>query len=388
MKYNNFLTGRTLRRFIESEKSSGLLLVICTIISLLLANSAIGQEYITMWNIKIGLHSLTHWINDGLMSIFFLLVGLELIQEIYEGELSNLKRAILPISGALGGMLMPAAIYLFLNAGTDTAAGFGIPMATDIAFALGILSLLGNKVPTSLKVFLTALAVIDDLGAILVIALFYTTSLSWGNLSLAIAIFILLLSLNKVFKIKNIVPYIIGGAAMWFFMLQSGIHATIAGVLLAITIPFEKKNPMCPSVKAQHSLHHPVAYIILPLFALANTAILVEGNWDKAISEPFALGIIFGLIVGKPIGITLFTFAAVKLKISTLPVGINWKDMFGVGILGGIGFTMSIFITLLAFNGNDYYINESKLIILIASLTAGITGYTWLNLLLKKKKEL
>ena len=386
MKIGRILSGRTLKGFMESEKSGGLTLIVCTLISILLANSSIGEGYRGFWETHAGSHTIAEWINDGLMAIFFLLVGLELIQEIYEGELSNVKRAMLPISGALGGMLIPAAIYMSLNFGTDTHAGFGIPMATDIAFALGVLSLLGNRVPISLKVFLTALAVIDDLGAIIVIALFYTTSLAWAYLLIAIGIFILLLLLNKKFKITNLIPYIIGGVIMWYCMLHSGVHATIAGVLLAITIPFKKGDPKCLSNRMQSALHYPVAFAILPIFALANTAMLIEGNWDQSIGEPFALGIILGLIVGKPIGITLFSFISVKMGLCALPRGVKWKALLGAGMLGGIGFTMSIFITLLAFKGNIHYINESKLMILLASLASGIIGYAWLNHVLKKEE--
>lgn len=387
MRISNPLSGRTLRQFMESEKSGGLTLIVCTLISILLANSSIGEGYRGFWDIHAGSHTIAEWINDGLMAIFFLLVGLELIQEIYEGELSNVKRAMLPISGALGGMLVPAAIYMWFNFGTETHAGFGIPMATDIAFALGVLSLLGNRVPTSLKVFLTALAVIDDLGAIIVIALFYTTSLAWVYLLIAIGMFILLLLLNKKFGVTNLIPYIIGGIIMWYCMLHSGVHATIAGVLLAITIPFKKGDPKCLSNKMQHALHYPVAFIILPVFALANTAMLIEGNWDQSIGEPFALGIILGLIVGKPIGITLFSFISVISGLCAMPRGVKWKELLGAGMLGGIGFTMSIFITLLAFKGNMHFINESKLFILLASLASGIIGYIWLNFVLKKEKK-
>lgn len=383
----NILSGRTLKDFMKSEKSGGLTLIACTIVSILLANSSIGQEYLSVWDFHLGSHSVAEWINDGLMAIFFLLIGLELIQEIQEGELSNVKRAMLPISAALGGMLIPAGIYMVLNFDTDTHAGFGIPMATDIAFALGVLSLLGNRVPTSLKVFLTALAVIDDLGAIIVIAIFYTTSLSWTSLLVALGIFALLLLLNKKFHVTNIVPYLIGGILMWYFMLHSGIHATIAGVLLAITIPFKKGDMQCLSNKMQHALHRPVAFIVLPLFALANTAMVIEGTWDQSIGEPFALGILLGLIVGKPLGITLFSFISVKTGLCSLPRGVKWKGLFGAGMLGGIGFTMSIFITLLAFKGEMHYINESKLMILLASLASGIIGYSWLNYVLKKENN-
>ncbi len=395
MKISGILRGRTLKRFMESEKSGGLTLIVCTLISILLANSgAIGDSYRGIWDYHLGSHTIADWINDGLMAVFFLLVGLELIQEIYEGELSNVKRAMLPLSGALGGMLVPALIYLFLNFGTKTQDGFGIPMATDIAFALGILSLLGSRVPTSLKVFLTALAVIDDLGAIIVIAIFYTTSLAWMYLLIALGMFVLLLVLNKKFNVTSMIPYIIGGIIMWYCMLHSGIHATIAGVLLAITIPFKKGDPKCLSNKMQNALHYPVAFIILPVFALANTAMVIEGNWDQSIGEPFALGILLGLIVGKPLGITLFSFISVKTGLCTLPRGVKWKGLLGAGMLGGIGFTMSIFITLLAYKGNrnfsleeiEHLVNESKLMILLASLASGIIGYAWLNYVLRKDK--
>ncbi len=376
-----------LRGFIENEKSGGFILIICTLISILLANSNIGAQYISFWNSNLGSHSVAEWINDGLMAIFFFLIGLELIQEIHEGELSDFRRASLPISAALGGMLIPAALYLLLNWGTDTHAGFGIPMATDIAFALGILSLLGKRVPTSFKVFLTALAVIDDLGAIIVIAIFYTASLAWANLLIALGIFILLLLLNKKFRVSNITPYIIGGVVMWYFMLHSGIHATIAGVLLAITIPYERNVSKNPSKKVQHILHHPITYFVLPLFALANTAMPIEGNWQQAMGEPFALGILLGLIVGKPLGILLFSFISVKSGLCNLPHGMKWKGMLGIGMLGGIGFTMSIFITLLAFNDRIHYVNESKLMILLASLISGIIGYVWLNYILRQENK-
>ncbi|MBD8387808.1 Na+/H+ antiporter NhaA [Dysgonomonas sp. BGC7] len=387
MRINNILSGRTLRGFMESEKSGGLTLIICTLISILLANSSIGQHYLGIWDFHLGSHSIAEWINDGLMAIFFLLVGLELIQEIYEGELSNVKRAMLPISGALGGMLIPAGIYMVLNWGTDTHAGFGIPMATDIAFALGILSLLGSRVPVSLKVFLTALAVIDDLGAIIIIAIFYTTSLAWANLLMALGIFVLLLLLNKKFGVTNMFIYIVSGIFMWYFMLTSGVHATIAGVLLAITIPFRKGDEKSMSNRWQKALHYPVAFGVLPLFALANTAMVIEGSWDQSIGEPFALGILLGLIVGKPIGITLFSFISVRSGWCSLPRGVKWKALLGAGMLGGIGFTMSIFITLLAFKGDLHYINESKLMILLGSLASGIIGYTWLNYVLKEKAK-
>jgi len=316
------------------------------------------------------------------MTIFFLLIGLELEREIYQGELSNIKDALLPIFAAIGGMFIPAAIFLFFNFGTETQSGAGIPMATDIAFALGILSLLGNKVPTSLKIFLTALAVIDDLGAILIIAIFYTKTLLWTNLFIALGMFVFLFVLGKYFKVKNLIPYIIGGVIMWYFMLNSGVHATITGVLLAFAIPFGNGGEKSTSYILQHFLHKPVAFIILPVFALANTAIVMSGNISEILTENYSLGIALGLIIGKPLGIFFITFIAVKVGLCKLPSDLNWKSVLGVGFLGGIGFTMSIFITLLAFD-NETVINNAKFIILLSSLMAGVLGFVFLKATLK-----
>ncbi|MBD0724025.1 Na+/H+ antiporter NhaA [Flavobacterium sp. L1I52] len=370
------------KEFFESEKSSGIALIACTLTSLFLANSNFGDSYQDLFHIKIGSHSIGHWINDGLMAIFFLLIGLELEREIYKGELSNIKNAMLPIFAALGGIVVPAGLYLFFNYGTPTQSGAGIPMATDIAFALGILSLLGNRVPVTLKIFLTALAVIDDLGAIIIIAIFYTKSLSILNLGIALGIFILLLAFNRL-KVRNLIPYLIGGVIMWYFMLNSGIHATITGVLLAFAIPFGNGDKNSTSYILQHFLHKPVAFIILPVFALANTAILLSGNIQETLSENYSIGILLGLIAGKPLGIFILSYATVKLGFCKLPPGISWKSIFGVGLLAGIGFTMSIFITLLAFE-NETIINNAKLVILISSLTAGILGFFTLKQTLKK----
>lgn len=368
--------------FFESEKLSGLVLILCTIISLGLANSAFGESYHHFWLTKFAGQSIEYWINDGLMTIFFLLIGLELEREIYQGELSNVKDALLPIFAAIGGMFVPAAIFLFFNFGTETQSGAGIPMATDIAFALGILSLLGNRVPTSLKIFLTALAVIDDLGAILIIAIFYTKTLLWTNLFIAIGMFVSLYVLGKYFKVKNLIPYLIGGVIMWYFMLNSGVHATITGVLLAFAIPFGNGGDKSTSYILQHFLHKPVAFIILPIFALANTAIVMSGSISEILTENYSLGIALGLIVGKPLGIFLITFIAVQVGFCKLPTDINWKSVLGVGFLGGIGFTMSIFITLLAFE-QDTVINNAKFIILLSSLMAGILGFLFLKATLK-----
>ena len=372
---------RLFKDFFESEKAGGVILIVCTLLSLLLANSALGENYHHFWATQFGSHSIEHWINDGLMTIFFLLIGLELEREIYAGELSNVKSALLPFSAALGGMILPAGLFLTLNFGSSTQSGAGIPMATDIAFALGVLSLLGNKVPTSLKVFLTALAVIDDLGAILIIAVFYTKTIVWMNLIFAMSIFVVLLFINRM-KVYNLIPYLFGGILMWYFMLNSGVHATITGVLLAFAIPFSHGKEKSTSYILQHWLHKPVAFLILPIFALANTAVIFNTDWHYALTHRYTLGIALGLLLGKPIGIFLFTFLAVKLKICTLPEDMNWKSIIGIGFLGGIGFTMSIFITLLAFSDQEH-INNSKIMILIASLIAGIIGFFYLKSTLK-----
>lgn len=374
---------KTFKAFFESEKAGGLLLLFVTILSLCIANSPFQKEYISFWETQLGHHSITNWINDGLMTIFFLLIGLELEREIYKGELSSIKNAALPIFGALGGMLVPAGIFLALNFGTLTQNGAGIPMATDIAFAIGILSLLGNRVPTSLKVFLTALAVIDDLGAIIVIALFYTSTIAFVNLFIALGILGGLFIMNRM-KVHSLFPYLIGGVAMWYFMLNSGVHATITGVLLAFVIPFGDGGKKTSSYKIQHFLHKPVAFLILPLFAVANTCIAINSNWHEGLNHPNTIGIIAGLVIGKPLGIWLFSFLGVSLGICVLPKDLQWKTIIGAGMLGGIGFTMSIFITLLAFKSEgEEVITYSKIAILIASFTAGTAGFLWLKYTLK-----
>lgn len=369
--------------FFDSEKAGGLILVFVTLISLILANSGWQTAYIHFWHIDLGGHSIVHWINDGLMTIFFLLIGLELEREIYRGELSNIKSAALPIMGAMGGMLVPAGLFLLLNYGTITQAGAGIPMATDIAFTIGILSLLGNRVPNSLKIFLTALAVIDDLGAIIVIAIFYTTTIAYANLFVALGIFVFLLLLNRL-KIKNLIPYLTGGVVMWYFMLHSGVHATIAGILLAFAIPFGKGDETSPSNVLLHLLHKPVAFFILPLFAIVNTAIALGTDLFSGLGDTNGLGIMAGLVIGKPLGIVLFSFLGVILGISTLPSDLKWRNITGAGFLGGIGFTMSIFITLLAYT-NDDLVNNSKIAVIVASILAGTIGYTILKLTLKQE---
>jgi Na+:H+ antiporter, NhaA family len=368
---------RLFTEFIDSEKSGGILLIGCTLISLILANSALQDGYLQLWQVQLGHHSISHWINDGLMAIFFLLIGLELEREIYNGELSRLKNASLPVFAALGGMVVPAGMYLLFNFGSDTQRGAGIPMATDIAFAVGILSLLGSRVPSSLKVLLTALAVIDDLGAILVIAIFYSGSLAVSKLLISLGVFGLLCLLNRL-KIRNLIPYLLGGVVMWYFMEQSGVHATITGVLLAFAIPFGDGSEKSPSYKIQHFIHKPVAFLILPLFALANTSIVIESGWQASLAQPGSIGIFAGLILGKPLGIFFFSFLGASLGFCALPGDLKWKHVTGVGLLGGIGFTMSIFITLLAYDHAEQ-ITMSKMAILLASFVAGILGYFWLR---------
>ena len=377
---------RPFNDFFESEKAGGLILVFVTVLSLSLANSPWQTEYIDFWHFDLGGHSIVHWINDGLMTIFFLLIGLELEREFYHGELSDMKNASLPIFGAIGGLLVPVGLYFLLNFGTDTQAGAAIPMATDIAFAIGIISLLGNRVPTSLKIFLTALAVMDDLGAIIVIAIFYTTSIAFVNLFIALGAFGFLLILNRL-KVHSLIPYLIGGVVMWYFMLHSGVHATITGVLLAFAIPFDNGGEKSPSYILQHFLHKPVAFFILPLFAIANTCIAVSDSWLSGLGQTYSLGIIAGLVIGKPLGIWLFSFIGVDLGLCVLPTDLKWKNIIGAGFLGGIGFTMSIFITLLAFDNADI-INNSKIAIIIASIIAGATGFIILKMRLKTSLEI
>ena len=369
------------KEFFSTEQSSGIILIIATIISIAIANSAWGESYSHFWHTKVGFdtgtihlkYSVEHWINDGLMAIFFLLIGLEVEREIYIGELSDLKNALLPIFAAIGGMLVPAGFHYLFNAGTPTQGGFGIPMATDIAFALGVLALLGDRVPVSLKIFLTALAIIDDLGAILVIALFYVGDFSALNFGLSMAIFALLLVFNRM-RIYNLWFYFIPGILMWYFMLQSGVHATLAGVLLAFAIPFGNGDEHSPSYHLQHILHKPVAFIIMPIFALANTGIVLSGDWIEGLTTANSMGISSGLLLGKPIGVMLMCVLAIKLGLSQLPESVTWKHMIGTGFLAGIGFTMSIFITLLAFNDAEM-VQISKITVLFVSLIAGLIGY-------------
>jgi NhaA family Na+:H+ antiporter len=368
------------KKFFHSEKSSGFILIACTIISLTIANTNLGSSYIHFWHQIVDLsfgkielnYSVEHWVNDGLMTVFFLLIGLEIERELYVGELSSFKNALLPIIAAVGGMIFPALIHYGFNSGSTTENGFGIPMATDIAFALGILSLAGKNVPVSLKIFLTALAIIDDLGAITVIALFYTKGFAFYYFISAIAIFILLLIAGKR-KVNSLPVFLIGGLIMWYCMLKSGVHASISGVLLAFAIPFHKVDAKNISFKLQHALHYPVAFIILPVFALANTAIIFPDNIVAGLTSKNSIGIILGLVVGKFLGVFALSLLAVKTKLAALSPDITWRHLFGISLLSGIGFTMSMFITNLAFSDAEL-ITASKISIIFSSLVAAIMG--------------
>lgn len=373
--------SKSFQRFYLSKKAGGIVLIACTVISLLLANSPAGAAYLSLWQMKLAGLTVEHWVNDGLMAIFFLLIGLELERELYNGELSNFRNALLPIVAAIGGIAAPALIHFVLNSGTPTQPGIGIPMATDIAFALGVLALLGSRVPASLKIFLSALAVMDDLGAIIVIAVFYTAQVSFAYLLAALAVFGLLLSMNRVWRITLVLPYLVGGALMWVLMLKSGVHATIAGVLLAFAIPFsaQQDDEHSPSHRLEDALHTPVAFLILPIFAFANTGIILSADWAQGLASSNSLGILLGLVIGKPLGILLLCFTAVTIGICKLPLDLRWRHVFGAGLLGGIGFTMSIFIANLAFPGQASLVDASKIAILVASLIAGVIGFTWLK---------
>jgi len=416
---------RPFQEFAKVEACGGIILFVCTIGALIWANSQWAESYHHLWEKKftIGLghyilsKSLHHWINDGLMTIFFLVVGLEIKREIMVGELASLKKAILPIAAAIGGMVVPAIIYYVINRDSPGLGGWGIPMATDIAFALGVLTILGNRVPSGLKIFLLALAIVDDLGAVLVIALFYTSEVSWNYLGIGAFIYVLLIIFNQL-RIRNTFIYYIVGAILWLAFLKSGIHATLAGVLLAITIPtrtrikrdvflwgtsywlkvFESasKEQDCvmaneeqqeaihglehfcdkansPALLAEHSLHPWVTYIIMPIFALANAGVHIEENFSQSVFSVVSMGIIMGLVLGKPIGITMFSWIAVKSGFADLPKDVSWIQLTGGGCLAGIGFTMSIFIANLAF-GEDSILTISKIGIIIASSLAGILG--------------
>ncbi len=376
------------KKFFQIAQSSGNLLIICVILSLLIANSSLGSNFQELLDFKLGSYSISLWINDGLMTIFFLLVGLEIKREILEGELSSFKNATLPIFAALGGMLVPAAIFYFFNQGSKYENGWGIPMATDIAFSLAIISMLGKRVPISIKIFLTALAIVDDLGAIVVIAIFYTEKIETTYLLLSSLVLLILIILNF-FKVKRHIFYLIPGVFLWYFMHHSGIHATIAGVLLAFTIPTNESNTeISPLEKLEEKLHTPVNYFIMPLFALANTNIKFHNGMVDGLFTNFGYGIILGLALGKVIGINLFSFIAIKLKLSDLPNNSKWSQMLGAGLLAGIGFTMSIFIALLSYKGELEIQEEAKFAILVASAISGFMGYFLLKAISDKHNSL
>ena len=379
--------------FFKLEAASGLVLLISAVIALIISNSNFSslyfetlQSYLFIGINNIGLKmSLHHWINDALMAVFFFFVTLEIKREFIQGELSSPKQALLPIIAAIGGMLVPALIYIYINFGNaDTINGWAIPSATDIAFSLGVLSLLGSRVPISLKVFLTALAIIDDLGAIIIIAFFYTGDLSIVYLSLMLLTFIALIILNK-FGVNKFLPYLILGLILWFFTYQSGVHATISGVLLATVIPHRKKNEEYSLLtKIEHNISAYVAFGIMPLFAFANAGVSLDGINLESLLSPVPLGIVLGLFVGKQIGVFLFSIIAIKLKIAQMPNNANWTNFYGVGILTGIGFTMSLFIGNLAFVENIEYIDGVKIGVLTGSLLSTLIGYSLLLLTSKK----
>jgi NhaA family Na+:H+ antiporter len=377
--------SNTFDRFFDSEKAGGNLLIACTVLSLAVANSPLGSPYLAFWQSQFGALTIEHWVNDALMAVFFLLIGLELERELYVGELSDLRSALLPVVGAVGGMLAPALIHFSLNWGTPTQAGIGIPMATDIAFALAVLAVVGSRVPASLKVFVVAFAVMDDLGAIVVIAVFYTADLSVWHLAGALAAWSVLIVLNRC-RVMSLLPYLAGGALMWFLMLKSGVHATITGVMLAFAIPFyAKDDARSPSSRLENFLHRPVALFILPIFALANTCIVLSAELLQSLASANSIGIAAGLVVGKPLGLTLLCMAAVALGFCRLPRDLNWSHIVGAGLLGGIGFTMSIFIANLAFAGAPQIIDSAKIAVLSASLLAAILGTLWLNFFSSEK---
>ena len=379
--------------FVQSSNFGGFLLFLCVVISMIVANTSMAVPLQNLLDTKLGYeneaihlnYSVSMWINDGLMAIFFLLVGLEIKREIVEGELSSPKKAILPILAAIGGAVIPALIYVSFNSGSETASGWGIPMATDIAFALAVISLLDKRVPTSLKIFLAALAIVDDLIAILVIAIFYSSGIELGYLGYA-GIGILVLILMNRFNIKNPYLYLIPGVFIWYFVHHSGIHATIAGVLVAMTLPTNDTEVESPLEKLEHALVKPVNFLIIPIFAFANTNITIHQEMIEGLTSPLGLGISLGLIFGKPIGIVVTSLICSKLGIGQLPANSNFIHIIGLGLLAGIGFTMSIFISMLSFD-NQVFIEEAKLSVLITSLIAGIIGYVILNLSSRRKSK-
>ncbi len=376
-----------IKEFIQDSRAVGITLIVCTIVSLVITNSPWGAEYIDFWEYELIMpsprlhlpHSILHIVNDLLMAVFFFLVGMEIKRELLVGELASIKKSAMPVIGALGGMTIPALIFLIWTAGSPLSRGWGIPMATDIAFSLGVLSMLGKRTPFALRVFLMALAIIDDLGGIVTIAIFYAEEINWTYLFMAGGI-LFVLSLFNIFKVKRYYIYFVFGIFLWYFFFNSGVHATIAGVLLAFTIPLHKIEDLI------HSLHDPVNFIILPLFALANTTILFPSDLAPIYASIVHWGIFTGLVVGKPLGIFLFSWLAVKFKIAALPDGMNWYQLIGMGMIAGIGFTMSIFMATLAYKLPEVQ-TIAKVGILGASLVAGLAGYLFIFKLCKKAQE-
>ncbi len=390
----NLINLKPFKEFLKSGSAGGILLFSCVLVSILIANSSLGPAFQNILDTNIGWESssvelrypIISWINDGLMAIFFLLVGLEIKRELVEGELSSVKQASLPIVAALGGVIFPALIYHFLNQGLETHSGWAIPMATDIAFALAVISILGKSVPTSLKILLAALAIVDDLIAILVIATFYSTSLEYTYLMYAGGLFVMLIAFNRL-GVKNIAFYIIPGVFIWYFIHHSGIHATIAGVLVAITLPTTPDAKESPLEKLEHILMKPVNFLIMPIFALANTNIKFESAMIEGLFTPLGMGIILGLFIGKPVGIFIMSWISIKLGLSKMPDQAGWTHIIGIGLIAGIGFTMSIFISLLSFAGADFLMVEAKFSILVASILSGLVGSILLKSVAKKKKK-
>jgi len=373
---------QTFRRFIQSEQFGGVLLLICTVVSLVLANSPFAEAWRHIWHVMLGPLSIEHWINDALMAVFFLMIGLELERGVYTGALSKVRDALLPAFAAVGGMAAPALIHFTLNRGTATESGFGIPMATDIAFALAVMALLGARVPVALKLFIVAFAIIDDLGAIVLIATVYTADISLAWLAAALGTWTALIALNLSRRSMSLWPYLSGGVILWYCVYHAGIHASIAGVMLAFAIPFSPRRPTAesPSHRLERRLHKPVAYLILPLFALANTGVTIDAQAIAELRLANSSGIALGLLLGKPLGVVLMCLVAVKTGVCRLPDDVRWSHLVGAGLLGGIGFTMSIFITNLAFADHLSIVNSSKLAVLSASIAAGAAGLLWLRL--------
>jgi NhaA family Na+:H+ antiporter len=427
---------RPFKEFTRAEASSGILLIICTVIALIWANTGLSESYFHLWHTKISVgvenfkldYSLHHWINDGLMAVFFFVVGLEIKREFLVGELSTARQAILPVAAAIGGMVIPALIYIIFNAGGNGESGWGIPMATDIAFVIGLMALLGSNVPTNLKIFITALAIADDIGAVLVIAFFYTAQLSLTALAIAAGVYLILFIANRL-GVRNLLFYIVFGLALWMAFLLSGIHATVAGVLLAFVVPatsryntkdflvngkelleeFDLEGEEGPNVLAneerqnivqtlestcvkvltplqrfEHSLNPWVSFFIMPVFALANAGVPLQEDFFESLVNEVSIGIIAGLFIGKQIGIFFFSWLAVKMNIASLPSKVNWRHIYGAGILAGIGFTMSLFITNLAFTSEELT-NIAKVGILAASLLSGVVGYMVLRFAREKR---